>query len=476
MMKTKLILSLALAVLSPGRGGAFPTGANDSPRRGGEDKSKEEIRLPDEPTNSVVISAQFIDRLLDEARTNNPALRAASARVNAAEASRESVRVWEDPMFKFGGSTASPRGFKESEEGNMIYAAEQKLPLWGKPELARRVAGAAVSTRRAELDYRSQVLRRDLAKGLLDSALSARVVEAGAQDLSWLQSTATAVESKYRSGQASLVELLSIQNEQAKRTDQLRTDRLNLMHQSLGLNRLLNRDLRASWPLLDLPPVAPAISYDEKLVSVALRNEPRIKVMQQEIKQADAMAQMTKRSRLPDLTFGIEGRQYSGDGGFREGMFTVGLNVPLFNRGKYRSDLRRDQQKLQAAEDDRDDQVLSVREELHHLTIAMDAAQRRALLYSEEILPRSEQGLTSALSNWESNRGMFRDVLEARRMLLDAQLMQARAVAEQHQMIADLLLVTGQNDFIILQHSLTEPNQGPGEKGSSPSISPARKP
>ena len=145
-------------------------------------------------------------------------------------------------------------------------------------------------------------------------------------------------------------------------------------------------------------------------------------------------------------------------------MFTVGLNVPLFNRGKYRSDLRRDQEKLKAAEEDRDAQVLSVREELHHLTVAIDAASRQALLYSEEILPRTQQGLASALSNWESNRGMFRDVLDARRMALDAQLMQARAVAEEHQMIADLLLITGQQDLDTLERLLMQPNQESAEK------------
>src|SRR5438270_12218861 len=115
-------------------------------------------------TNRVVVSDEFIHRLVEEARTHNPVLRAAGSRVSAAEANVDSVRTWEDPMVKVGGATTSSRGFKESEEGNLIYGAEQKLPFWGKPQLARRVAGAEVSTRRAELDYRSQVLRRDLAK------------------------------------------------------------------------------------------------------------------------------------------------------------------------------------------------------------------------------------------------------------------------------------------------------------------------
>jgi len=36
-----------------------------------------------------------------------------------------------------------------------------------------------------------------------------------------------------------------------------------------------------------------------------------------------------------------------------------------------------------------------------------------------------------------------RDVLDARRMLLESELMSARATAEQHQMLAEMLLWTG---------------------------------
>jgi len=37
----------------------------------------------------------------------------------------------------------------------------------------------------------------------------------------------------------------------------------------------------------------------------------------------------------------------------------------------------------------------------------------------------------------------FRDVLDARRLLLESQLMSARATAEQHEMLAEMLLWSG---------------------------------
>ena len=59
---------------------------------------------PAPATNVVVVSTEYINRLAEEARTNNPSLRAAGSRVNAAEFNAGAVRTWEDPMAMVGGT------------------------------------------------------------------------------------------------------------------------------------------------------------------------------------------------------------------------------------------------------------------------------------------------------------------------------------------------------------------------------------
>jgi outer membrane protein TolC len=283
------------------------------------------------------------------------------------------------------------------------------------------------------------------------------VVEIGEQDLSWLDTTAKAVENKYRAGGAVVADTLQVQNELAKRTDTLRTDRNRLAHERFSLNRLLNRPADSAWPPLRLPPVGPAIPLSQKLLALALQSEPRLKVMEQEIKQAQAAAELTRKSRLPDVSVGVEGRQFSGDGQFRSGMFTLRFSLPWFNGSKYRKDYERDKERQKTAEQEREDQVLMVREELHHLSVEIEASRREALLYSDEITSRSSQALTSRLADWETGHGMFRDVLDARRMLLDSELMSARATTEQNQMLADLLLWTGLDGIETLVPLASEP-------------------
>src|SRR5580693_5122912 len=130
-------------------------------------------------TNAVIISTDYINRLVAEARTNNPSLKAADARTRSATLNAEAVRTWEDPTAKVGGSTFSARGMDPEQEGDLAYGVEQKLPLWGRPKLTRRAAQAETSMRQADVNYHLQQLRRDISKELLATALAGRIVDIG---------------------------------------------------------------------------------------------------------------------------------------------------------------------------------------------------------------------------------------------------------------------------------------------------------
>ncbi len=61
------------------------------------------------------------------------------------------------------------------------------------------------------------------------------------------------------------------------------------------------------------------------------------------------------------------------------------------------------------------------------------------------------QALESGQADWTTGRGSFQEVIEARRMLIEARLTQTRAVAEQYQMLAELVLCCGLGDMEALQ-------------------------
>lgn len=399
------------------------------------------------------LTPAFINGLAEEARTNYPGLRAAMARVRSAEANLASVRVWEDPMLMLGGMTAER--MMRQEDGDLIHGVEQKLPLFGKPKAAKAAVQAEIAVEQANYDAAFQRLRQTIATATFRVALADELVEIGEQDQLWLEALVKATENRYRLSEASQVELLRVQTDLAKRRDQLTTDRTSREHAAVALNRLLNRPLESRWPRLLLPPLAGPVAFNPKLVSLALTYEPKLKVLGQQVKQSEAAVESTKRQRRPDVSLGIEGRQYSGDGELRQGMFLVRVNLPWLNAPKYRQDIAREKEKLEASRLDQAGYALEVREEIHRLTIRLDALRREALLYRDDVIPRAEQALKSARAAWETNQGMvrdaFRDVLDARRMLLEGRVMFARAVAEQYEMLAELVLCCGLGDLEALQ-------------------------
>jgi len=408
------------------------------------------VSLSAAPASDVLwLTPDAINQLSEELREAHPGLRAARAQADAARAEVAGVRSWADPMFKLGGMFAEDE--MRAAEGDLVYGIEQKLPLFGRPRLTREIAQADLSAEELTYEYEWQTRRRDLAQALFRAALADRVVSIGEEDLAWLGRTVQLTEQRYRTGESALVDLLRLQNEQQKRADRLTTDRRQLEHERLILNRMLNRDLASPWPVLELPEIAGPVRYTAELVELALRFEPGLRVRRQAVQQAEARAQLVRRERLPDITLGAQGRHYSGNGDFRQAEVMLGFSFPWGNAAKYRADHERSRARTLAAEQESVDYELELREEVHLLTVRIDAARREALLYRDEILPRSERALASALSAWTANRGLFLDVLDARRLLLEARLMRARAVAEQYDRLYELVLCCGIGDLAALE-------------------------
>ena len=362
-------------------------------------------------------------------------------------------------MFKFGGAVASDRGPMLDQEGDLIYELEQKLPVFGLPRLEREQALAEEAGALLQTDFEIQALRRTLALQLFQTALLQRQVELTQNDVQWLETLVDDAVERVRNGLASAVDVLRARNERDRRATRGQIEKNELAAAHARLNRILNRDAQAPWPPLMLPPLMQPVAYSEQLVALALNYEPRLKVMRQEAKVAGVSARLAHRRRLPEVVASVEGRQYSGDGGFREGMFKMGLTLPWFNQAKYRAEREREEARRRALSAGAEDYELEVREEIVRLTAAIDSARREAVLYRDTVLPRTRQVIDTLRNNWLGGRALLTDLLEARRELLEAEVMWARAVAGQYRMLSELVLCCGLGDLGALERLGILPEQ-----------------
>jgi outer membrane protein TolC len=84
-------------------------------------------------------------------------------------------------------------------------------------------------------------------------------------------------------------------------------------------------------------------------------------------------------------------------------------------------------------------------------------------LYRNEVIPRAEQALESARATWIGGRGLFTDVLDTRRILLEGQLMHAASVTEQYKLLSELVLCCGLGDLEALKMIAAEMEPDAGE-------------
>jgi outer membrane protein, heavy metal efflux system len=400
--------------------------------------------------NHILITPELIDGLLAEAVSQNPAFAAARARADSASAAVDAVRTWADPVATVGLSVPAARGFKSSEEGNLLYGVEQKIPVFNRPQLAREIAAADADREKLVLGDETAQLRRSLTTAMIALALADTTIDFAQQDLGWLDATLTSVDQRIQVGKASQVEWLKIQTERAKAADQIKTLRLEREHRQVQLNRILNRELHTPWLPLEIPASPNPPMAEEDLVVAAIEAEPKLAVLRQEIAEAEANSRLTHAQRRPEVGVGVQGRSYTGDAGFREGMLTVNFSLPWLNARHYASDERRDQAKVRVSEHEFANYTLGLREEIHHFAIDLDPAHRQATLYRDELIPLTEQTLSSASTAWANNLGPFQDLLDARRMLVEHRLMLSQALANQARIRAELSLLTGRRDLIEL--------------------------
>lgn len=407
---------------------------------------------PAPSTNAAVrLDITFIERLSESMRTNHPALKAARHRTTAASEDVRAVPQWADPAFKVGGSMSSVRGGNPAEDGNLVYGLEQQLPVFGKERAARRLAEAEASleTERASLQF--QLQRRDLSKALFELALQDRLIALGQEDLTWLEAQLKVAEARLLAGTGSQLETLRLQSERAMRTNLLGTEIRRGTEARATVNQLLGRSPESSFPLLTLPDIAQPIVVTPDLIRFATNTEPRLLVASRELRAAEARVESARKARLPDLAVGVEGRQFHGDAGFREGLFTVGFNLPWFNGKRYRAALTREKERQSALQLDRTSLELEVVTEIHQRIARIESARSEAWVLREDILPRTRQSVALTLAGWTSSRMEFREMMEARRLSVEGEAALARAIAMQWIEMSDLVLCCGLSDLEMLQ-------------------------
>jgi len=436
------------------------------------------VRADPEPPPEVV-TADLVRRLSEQMRERHPELRGLADSSRAERLNADGTRRWADPDVMLGGALYRYADMVR-ENGDVYYGVEQKLPVMGKEKAARALAESNAVAAGVRVEARFAELRRDLAVKLFTAAAARSEAALIAADFAWLEAQVRLGRTRVASGTEPAAMVLRLENE----LDRRRLDWTNAVARRRDAEEAVEIQVSGTgvWqgkvsstgvssgatergevsnaaasghgelatghsPSWSLPLVSDAVPFGPVLVRFAERAEPEVLRREREIGVASAAVQVTRRSQRPDLAVGVQSYHDSATGTAAQGMLTVTMSVPWFNRANYRRDLERERARLASAEAQAEDARLQVRREVHRLVTQIDAGRREALLMRDVVLPRTRRLQDSLEGLWTSGRGELRDLLEVRRQRIEAEMAEVRATAEYWMAVSELLLCCGLEDL-----------------------------
>jgi outer membrane protein, heavy metal efflux system len=387
-------------------------------------------------------TTSFIHHLVSEAVEKHPKVGAAEARTQAAASEVRGVRLWQDLQVGFGLMAAS--NMNRQVNGDILASIDQPLPRLSLYKAEQRRANADQLTQQATQRQTANELGLSVAQAALELTLADEVIRLQAENLAWLQTIVKTAEERAKNPDATATETLRLESELAVRTQTLASARRQRAQFATTLNLLLVRPPDAPWTPLMLPSRA-----EELFNSIALkvrleRDNPRLDAMRHQVEGAQAEADAARARKKPVFSLGTQYFTYS-RGTLNDSMMVFGfkMTLPWFNSRVYKADIERAENLRDASQRDLDASQRELYTQLTALITEAKNQQQLAEAYTNEVLPKSEQALGTLQDAWVSSKATLLEVLDARRLLLDARQEQKRALAARHIASYSLTALTG---------------------------------
>lgn len=434
----RLFLAAALLAGSVGAGAQGPetpqpaTAAEMAPAAS-EPGTPPADRLVSEITDPV------LRRLLDEVLERNPKVAAARARARAAEERAPQVRALPDPMTAVTGFLLTP----ETRVGpqQLMLSLSQKLPWFGKLNLAEKAALSEAAAARADIETERLSLVTETRRLYLEIGFLDTREEIVGVDRSTLVHYEQVARTRYASGVGLQQSVLKIQAEITKDESRL----IEIARRRASLVAALNalRDLPQDTPVepIALAP-AEAIALDlDGLTARAREHRPELVRSAAEIARAESLRELALKGYRPDVTLGLTytlvgerqdraGRLSppQGNGDDILGV-SAGINLPI-HRKKLAAGVEEAVARREAAEEAERAVLAAIDRSLGDLTARLRLTWRQLRLFEDVLTPQAEESLSSAEAAYTAGSVGSLDLLDAERVLLEVRTSAARTRAD----------------------------------------------
>lgn len=206
------------------------------------------------------------------------------------------------------------------------------------------------------------------------------------------------------------------------------------------------------------PPIPQGPDHDEpepdanQVLDLALQQSPAIKQLEAQVRQAIANMELSRRSRVPDLSVGLEADVRASPVMWTP---TVSLTLPIW-KDKISAQISGAQAAVDSAKAKLSQQQVQLSADLAAMLYLYRQAVRDKQLLADGLIPKATAALDAARAGYANGSVSFLDVMEASRQLLGFRLSLIQASTRGKQTLAAIsLLIAG----ILPEGSLAELQQ-----------------
>jgi len=387
------------------------------------------------------------------ALANNPSIKEALRKWNAAKARIPQAAAWDDP--RLGGDSLVRRFVDVPPNAFMDQSVsiEQVVPITGRNLLRARAAMAdALSTyedvRRQQLDViaaaRASFFR--LANAYDQLEINRKNIES-------LKQIADISRARYEAGTQTAADVLVAETDESKLEEAQRDLERQLSDEQAQLNTLMNRD---AFALLGQPATAsvqmPELS-STALRPVVLAQRPEVKMAEAKIDMEKSKLQIARREWIPDPALMVKAQRYN-DAGQAVSEVDAGVSFPLpwVNFRKYNAGVREAGENVGAAEQALDRSQKEALRLLRDQLEKIETFHHHVELFRDKLVPQARQAFEANRLSYESGKVSFLDWITSQRVLREVE-----ATARMH--LTDYQVAVAELEAIIGAQIYPQPDQ-----------------
>jgi len=325
-----------------------------------------------------------------------------------------------------------------------IFSVSQNLPWFGTLGSAEKAADFKTLASASLLRADSLAVENNIRKAWYDLARLQQEIEITTENLGLSRQSEDVALRAYESGTARFRNVLQAQMESDNLRVRVASLKDRLAPATVALNSQAGLPSETARPLADLPEEIQTPLETSALSELLHRSSPKLESLRMLEESQRHLVETARLSGRPGLTFGLDYIMTGSaampgvdDSGKDPVIARVAINVPLWS-GKATARRLASASRLQAVTSQRQRVGLDLDQQLESILFKIRDTGRNWSLYQENLLPRARQILTASISDYETGRATFDEVIGARENLLALELSLLRARMDQALAFSDL--------------------------------------